>query len=83
MEGQKLLEAIDGASEIEVDSLWAILKYQEIGIFRKIKCMSGILDLPFEDALEGMPEDDEGRVLDKKTRHMIHDVLIKVSQKRL
>jgi len=26
-----------------------------------------------------LPKDDEGRVLDYKTRHMIHDILIQVS----
>jgi hypothetical protein len=28
-----------------------------------------------------LPKDDEGRVLDYKTRHMIHDILIQVSWK--
>ena len=79
-EKEPLLSALWGASEVEIDALWAILKYHEIGIFRKVHCMSVLLRLPFEDALMGLPMDGQGRVLDHKTRRMIHDVLIKVSQ---
>jgi len=65
-----LLDTINEANEAQVDSLWAILKYKEIGIYRKID---------FDSAIEGLPQDEEGRVLDYKTRHLIHDTLIGVS----
>ena len=74
-----LVSAIEAASSEQVDTLWSILKYKEIGIFRKVKCMSQVLGLNFIDIVENLPKDDEGRVLDYKTRHMIHDILIKVS----
>ena len=74
-----LVSAIESASSEQVDTLWSILKYKEIGIFRKVKCMSQVLGLDFIDIVENLPKDDEGRVLDYKTRHMIHDILIKVS----
>jgi len=74
-----LVSAIESASSEQVDTLWSILKYKEIGIFRKVKCMSQVLGLNFIDIVENLPKDDEGRVLDYKTRHMIHDILIKVS----
>ena len=74
-----LLDTINEANEAQVDSLWAILKYKEIGIYRKIACMCEVLDLNMDSAIEGLPQDEEGRVLDYKTRHLIHDTLIGVS----
>ena len=74
-----LVSAIESASSEQVDTLWSILKYKEIGIFRKVKCMSQVLGLDFVDIVENLPKDDEGRVLDYKTHHMIHDILIQVS----
>ena len=74
-----LVSAIESANSEQVDALWSILKYKEIGIFRKIKCMTHVLGLDFTQIVDKLPKDDEGRVLDYKTRHMIHDILIKVS----
>ncbi len=77
--GAMLVDAIRDASPVQVDTLWSILKYKEIGILRKIKCMSEVLHLNTGAVINELPTDDDGRVLDYKTRHMIHDVLIKVS----
>ena len=74
-----LVSAIESANSEQLDTLWSILKYKEIGIFRKVKCMSQVLGLDFIQIVENLPKDEEGRVLDYKTRHMIHDILIKVS----
>jgi|TARA_R110000751_G_scaffold12570_1_gene43083 hypothetical protein len=77
--GTTLIKAIEDANPTQVDTLWSILKYKEIGILRKVKCMSEVLHLNTCVVIEELPTDEEGRVLDYKTRHMIHDVLIKVS----
>ena len=74
-----LLETIECATPEQVDALWAILKYKEIGIYRKIKCMSSLLDLDFDNIILDLPKDENGRILDQKTRHLIHDELLKVS----
>ena len=74
-----LVTAIESANSEQLDTLWSILKYKEIGIFRKIKCMTHVLGLDFTQLVDNLPKDDEGRVLDYRTRHMIHDILIKVS----
>lgn len=74
-----LLDEINEANEAQIDSLWAILKYKEIGIYRKIACMCEVLSLDFQDAIDSLPQDEEGRILDYKTRHMIHDSLIGIS----
>ncbi len=75
----KLESFISKATEEQIDILWAVLKYKEIGIYRKVKCMSKILGVVLDDILNLMPKDQDGRILDYKSRHMIHDVLIKYS----
>lgn len=75
----ELLEKISQANEAQVDSMWAILKYKEIGIYRKVACICEVLNEDFDLMLSGLPQDEEGRILDYKTRHLIHDSLIGVS----
>jgi len=77
---KELLNAIKDADKVQIDAAWAILKYKSIGILRKLKCLSWVLDVDEEDVLEDAPKDKDGRILDHETRHMIHDELIKVSQ---
>jgi len=67
------------ASNAQVDAVWAILKYREIGIYRKLASISEVLNLDFEEVVSQFPSDDEGRILDHKTRHMIHDTLISLN----
>ncbi len=76
-----LLETIADADEVEIDTLWAILKYQEIGILRKLKCMSLVLGLEEDEVIQSAPADSNGRILDHETRKQIHEVLLAVSQK--
>lgn len=75
----KLESLISKASAEQIDILWAILKYKEIGIFRKVKCMSAALGLDANNFTSILPKDNDGRILDYKSRHLIHDVLIKYS----
>lgn len=75
----KLEALISKASAEQIDILWAILKYKEIGIFRKVKCMSAALGLDSNNFTSILPKDQDGRILDYKSRHLIHDVLIKYS----
>ena len=72
-------ESINKASSSEIDTLWAILKYKEIGIYRKVKCMADILKADFEVLINELPSDTSGRILDQRSRHAIHDILIKYS----
>ena len=68
------------ANDAQVDAVWAILKYREIGIYRKLASISEVLNLDFEEVVSQFPSDEEGRVLDHKTRHMIHDSLISLNE---
>ena len=79
---KQLIEAIKDAEEVEIDATWAILKYQKIGILRKLKVLALIFNLDEDEIIEQAPKDSNGRILDHITRHQIHDELIKVSQKQ-
>jgi hypothetical protein len=74
-----LLQALEESTEAQVDAVWGILKYKEIGIYRKVASMCEVLNLDFEEVVAEFPTDEEGRVLDHKTRHLIHDRLLEVS----
>ena len=74
-----LVNSINKANEAQVDASWAILKYKEIGIYRKVACLAQLLDVDFDVVLDELPQDEDGRILDYKTRHLIHDALIEVS----
>ena len=72
--------SLKGSTNAQVDAVWAILKYREIGIYRKLASISEVLNLNFEEVVSEFPCDEEGRVLDHKTRHMIHDSLISLNE---
>jgi hypothetical protein len=74
-----LEEAIGNTNDVEADTIWALLKYKEIGIFRKVACVCNLLGLNFNKVIKDLPQDEKGRLLDYKTRHLIHDALIKSS----
>ena len=79
-----LLNIFADARPEELDGLWAILKYREIGILRKIRSMSALMGLEEKEeelVISEAPKDGQGRILDHETRHLIHSELIKYSQK--
>jgi len=71
--------ALNNATNAQVDAVWAILKYREIGIYRKLASISEVLNLDFDEVVSFYPTDEDGRILDHKTRHLIHDTLISLS----
>ena len=74
-----LTDAFKVANSEQIDASWAILKYKEIGIYRKVACLSALFNINLQDVLNSLPQDDEGRILDYKTRYIIHDALVSVS----
>lgn len=75
-----ILDTIKEADDVEVDTLFAVLKYKSIGILRKLKCMSLILDIDEETVLNEAFKDKDGRILDHENRHCICDGLISRAQ---
>jgi hypothetical protein len=78
-----IANAIQNASNAQLDCLWAVLKYKEIGILRKVKCMKEILNFDLDQALKELPINDNGFIVDYKTRHLIHDFLLERSKNAL
>ena len=76
---KQLANAIEEASPEQIDLCWAVLKYKEIGVFRKVKSLCSAFGLDFDEVVDELPQVD-GRVVDRETRHLIHETLIKVSQ---
>jgi hypothetical protein len=75
-----LFDAIKIAESEEIDGLWAILKYKNIGIMRKLKSMSALLDIDSSKVIDEAPQDEEQRIIDYKTRNQIHEILLEVSK---
>lgn len=73
-------QAIDKANAAQIDCLWAILKYKEIGILRKVKCMSELLAFDLDKACSELPINEQGYIADYKSRHLIHDILLEKSR---
>ena len=78
-----LLDAIKLAESEEIDGLWAILKYKYIGIMRKLKSMSALLDIDDNKVIDEAPKDEDDRIIDFKTRNQIHKTLLEVSKQHL
>lgn len=75
MNNNPLVNKLSNASEVELDVAFALLKYKEIGIYRKIKGLCLALGLNFDDVVKGLPQEN-GRLLDRETRHFIHDFML-------
>lgn len=70
-----LIEKLENANIVELDIAFALLKYREIGIYRKIQALCLSFDLDLDEVLQGLPQ-EEGRLLDWDTRHFIHHYMI-------
>jgi hypothetical protein len=70
-----LTAKLSTANETELDVAFALLKYKEIGIYRKIKGLCLCFGLNFEEVIKGLPPEN-GRLLDRETRHFIHDFML-------
>ena len=72
----KLFEIVKKSDDVTADAIWAILKYRNYGILRKVKCICKVLNIEPNEVLSVLPKDKKGRYLDKLSRQMIHDALI-------
>ena len=70
-----LTAKLSNANETELDVAFALLKYREIGVYRKIKALCLAFDLNFEEVVKTLPQEN-GRLLDSQTRHFIHDFML-------
>jgi hypothetical protein len=76
-DGNILFEKISEANQNQMDALWAILKFRDMGILRKILAMCEVLNLNSDDVISNLPQDENGRIYDSKNRFLLSRALIK------
>ena len=79
VQGNSLIEAIGRANQSQLDALWAILKFRNMGILRKVLAMCEVLNLNSENIIRNLPQDENGRIFDSKNRYAISQALIEAS----
>jgi hypothetical protein len=71
-----LFEGIAQANEHQMDALWAILKYRDMGILRKVCAMCEVLGLNKDEVISNLPQDENGRIYDSKNRFLLSRALL-------
>jgi len=80
VQGNLLIAEISYANEAQLDALWAILKYRDMGILRKVLAMCEVLNLDAEEIVAGLPQDKDGRIYDSKNRYLLSQALIEAGR---
>jgi len=71
-----LFDGIAQANEHQMDALWAILKYRDMGILRKVYAMCEVLGLDKDKVVSTLPQDENGRIYDSKNRFLLSRALL-------
>lgn len=79
VQGNLLIEKISLANNSQLDALWAILKYRDMGILRKVLAMCEVLNLDSEEIVSNLPQDENGRIFDSKNRYLLSKALVEAS----
>ena len=74
-----LFNKISEANEHQMDALWAILKYRDMGILRKIQAMCAVFNIDQTEVIGSLPQDEHGRIYDSKNRFLLSRALLKAS----
>ena len=80
VQGNLLIAEISYANEAQLDALWAILKYRDMGILRKVLAMCEVLSLDAEEIVAKLPQDKHGRIYDSKNRYLLSQALIEAGK---
>ncbi len=75
--------AVAKCTPIQLDLGFACLKYREMGIFRKAQGFAHIFGINADEIVRDLPKTEDGRILDKPSRHIIHDILLVKAQQEL
>ncbi len=73
---------ISEANQNQLDALWAILKYRDMGILRKIMAMCEVLGLDKNEVISNLPQDEHGRIYDSKNRFLLSRALLKANSNK-
>ena len=80
VQGNLLIDAIGQANQPQLDALWAILKFRNMGILRKVLAMCEVLNLNADDIVKNLPQDENGRIFDSKNWYLLSKALIEASK---
>ena len=75
-ENNVLFKTTSEANQHQMDALWAILKYRDMGILRKIYAMCEVLGLDKDEVVSNLPQDENGRIFDSKNRFLLSRALL-------
>ena len=75
-EDNLLFNKISEANEHQMDALWAILKYRDMGILRKVYAMCEVLGIDKNEVVSNLPQDEKGRIYDSKNRFLLSRALL-------
>lgn len=74
---ETLKREIDLAELGEINLAWCVLKRQDgMGIKKKLLMLEYLFDIPEGELVNEAIKDEDGRILDKANREIIHDYLI-------
>lgn len=79
---KKLSEAINSANSAQLDGIWVSLR-SDVGILRKLAIIAELLNIHLSDITIDLPRDDNGLILDRQSRELIHEILLPASRKKL
>ena len=71
---------ISTATSTQLDGIWITLR-SDIGILRKLAIICELLDISVVEVMKEAPQEN-GRILDKKTRELIHEYLLPAKRKK-
>lgn len=78
---KNLKEKLEKSSDAQLDGVWIILR-SNVGILRKLKVIAELLQIAVESLTKDLPKDENGFILDRESREIIHKILLPESKKR-
>ena len=63
--------AVERCNNAQLDGAFAVLKYRQIGILRKVKSIAEIFNVDALHLIEALPTTTDGRLLDSPSRALI------------
>lgn len=80
VQGGILIDEISNANDAQIDALWAILKYRDMGILRKVLAMCEVLNVDSNIVVANLPQDENGRIYDSRNRYILTKALVSASK---
>jgi hypothetical protein len=76
MSKESIKNKILSCTDEQLDLGFALIKYPELGILRKVKCFSLVFGIDFDDLLSILPKTSDDRILNKNAKLMLRGLLM-------